>query len=289
MRRILDLSGATSDAIFRIRVDKGCVLVSHGAEDEPEEARFPAQEVGVLVLGHRLALTGAVLGHVTANGGAVLVLDDRFRPSGLMLPIEGNRAHAQRLRWQIDRTEAIAPKLWQQIVAAKVTAQAELVPEANLHRLLDRLEPGDPHNVEATAARVYWRHLFGEGFRRDSDDDANAALNYGYAVLRALVARAVCASGLHPALGLHHRGWRDTFALADDLMEPARPLVDAVVAKLKGPLNAAAKRAILGVALTDVRTAQGMRKLVEAYEVTVQSLVSVLESGTGTLDLPAGP
>ena len=287
MRRILDLSGATSDSVFRLRVDKGCLLIAHGADESPEEVRVPAQEVSVLVLGHRLALTGAVLGHVTANGGTVLVLDDRYRPSGLMLPVEGNKAHAQRLHWQIDRTSAVAPRLWQQIVRAKVRAQSLLVPEAGLDRLLERVEPGDPGNVEAAAARVYWPKLFGKGFRRHQDDDVNVALNYGYTVLRALVARTVCASGLHPALGLHHHGWRDTFALADDLMEPARPLIDAVVSKLgTGALDASKKRAILGIALAEVETPAGERKLIEAYEGVAQSLVRVLETGTGELELP---
>lgn len=269
-----------------MRLDKGCLLVAHGTEEYPDEVRIPVHEIAVLVLGPRLALTGAVLGAVTANGGAALVLDDRFRPSGLMLPVEGNKAHAERLRQQIERTAGVAPRLWQQIVRAKIAAQAQLVPEVNLTRLVERVEPGDPQNVEAVAARAYWPALFGSGFTRRAEGDTNRALNYGYAVLRALVARAACAAGLHPALGVHHRGWRDTFALADDLMEPARPLVDRIVLALDGPVDRAAKHSLLGAATEEVGTSRGTHGLLEAYELTCQSFVSVLEGDREELDLP---
>jgi CRISPR-associated protein Cas1 len=279
MRRVVDLSGAIPSAdgptVFRLRLDKGYILISHGLEEHPDEVRIPAHEIAVLVLGHRLALTGAVLGAITANGGAVLALDDRFRPAGLMLPIEGNKLHAERLRLQIEMSPRRAPALWQQIVRAKISAQATNVPEAGLERLISKVDLGDSHNIEAQAARIYWRALFGEGFKRHEDDDANKALNYGYAVLRALVARAVCAAGLHPALGLHHR--TDTFSLADDMMEPARPLVDRVVTKIRGPLDSVAKRALLGVATTKVDLDGRAHGLLEAYELACSSLVGALD------------
>ena len=282
MRRIIDLSGGTQEGpqVFRLRLDKGCLLISHGTEEYPDEVRIPAHEVAVLVLGHRLALTGAVLGAVTANGGAVLALDDRFRPAGLMLPVEGNQRHARRLRRQIERFPELAPKHWQQIVQAKIRAQAVLVPEEPRVAACAKLVAlGDETNVEAQAARLYWGALFGEGFKRHDDSIANKALNYGYAVVRALVARAICASGLHPALGLHHRGDRDTFALADDLMEPARPIVDRIVSQLReGEFDRTTKGALLAATTTAVTVAGRQIGLIEAYEVVCNSLVTSLET-----------
>ena len=290
MRRIIDLSGGQADEpqVFRLRLDKGCLLISHGTEEYPDEVRIPAHEVSVLVLGHRLALTGAVLGAITANGGAVLALDDRFRPAGLMLPIEGNQHHAGRLRQQITRFPELAPKHWRQIVQAKIRAQAALVPEEpRVAGCVSQVELGDETNVEAQAARLYWNALFGEGFRRHDDSPANKALNYGYAVVRAMVARAVCASGLHPALGLHHRSDRDTFALADDLMEPARPIVDRIVSQLQdGELDRATKGALLAATTTEVTIGGRRAGLIEAYEVVCSSLVASLETSED-LALPA--
>jgi CRISPR-associated protein Cas1 len=272
VRRILDLSGAFAKEVFRLRIDKGCVVIAHGAEEA--EVRIPAHEIAVLILGHRLAVTGAVLGHVVANGGAVMALDDRFNPCGLMLPLAGNSAHPQRLRAQIERTPATSPALWQQIVRAKIVAQAENVP--SILSLADSVELGDASNVEATAARAYWMVLFGDGFKRHDDTAENKLLNYGYAVLRSVVGRAVCAAGLHPAIGIHHRG--SPFALADDLMEPARPAIDAVVKEMgEKPLSeSGVKRRLAEAVLTSVRTGSGKTNLVEAYEQVCRSLVDVM-------------
>jgi CRISP-associated protein Cas1 len=290
MRRIIDLSGGTPDGpqVFRLRLDKDCLLISHGTEEYPEEARIPAHEVAVLVLGHRLALTGAVLGAVTANGGAVLALDDRFRPTGLMLPIEGNTQHAGRLRRQIERFPSLGPKHWRQIVQAKIRAQGALVPEEpRVLALANIVELGDVTNIEAQAARLYWSALFGDDFKRHGDSLTNMALNYGYAVIRGVVARAVCAAGFHPALGLHHHNERNTFALADDLMEPARPVVDHIVAGLDLKVfDRAAKKAVLGAATAKVTIDSKLVGLMEAYEVVCSSLVASLEAA-GELLLPA--
>ena len=294
MRRIVDLSGGRSGEAPppKLRIDKGCLLISR---DGAEDVRIPSHELDVLVVGHRLTLTGAVLGAITANGGAVLALDDRFRPAGLMLPIEGNRSHAGRLRTQIERLPARSPAYWQQIVRAKVSAQAVIAPEAGLVELVERVGLGDPNNIEATAAKRYWGALFGDNFQRHADDWINTALNYGYGVLRALVARAVCAAGLHPALGIYHHHSHNTFALADDLMEPARPLVDRVVSELPaatgrswapGAFDRESKAALLGVATTEVMMPSGRFGLIEAYEIVCGSLVTGLEDGVSELSLP---
>ena len=147
--------------------------------------------------------------------------------------------------------------MWQQFVKAKLEAQAQLLEyrsgtDYGLRALAAEVRSGDPENVEARGARLYWRALFGDDFRRDREaEDLNRHLNYGYAVLRAITARAVCAAGLHPSLGIHHHNRYDAFCLADDVMEPFRPLVDRVVVNLNDrlgpdlPMDRDAKRALL--------------------------------------------
>jgi len=284
MRRVIDLSGATSAGVagvWQLRVDKGCLMVGRTVEEYPEEARIPLHEISVLILGHRLSLTGAVLGSVVANGGAVLSLDDSFRPAGLMVPVVGHHLVAERLRRQIERFPSVSGAFWREIVRRKIRAQAEVCGDPSLASLCERVEDGDRTNVEAQAARLYWTRLFGAEFTRGGDDARNVCLNYGYAVLRAAVARSVCAAGLHPAIGLHHRGRGDAFALASDLMEPARPIIDRVVAQLDAHvLDRKTKTALLEALLVEVEL-DGRRKLFEAYEPVAQSLL-----GDGDLKLP---
>jgi CRISPR-associated protein Cas1 len=283
VRRILDLSGATSSEIFRLRIGDGCLLIAHGTADDQNEVRVPCHEVGTLVLGERLALTGAVLGHVTASGGCILSLNDRYEPSGLMLPLAASSAHVERLRLQIEVLPKLSPKLWEQVIVAKILAQAKLVPEVASYA--EKVEPGDPANIEAQAARVYFKGLFGQDFKRNDPTDTNIHLNYGYAVLRSVVARALCGAGLHPALGIHHHSYKDPFALASDLMEPARPIVDEVVKGLRGPINRQNKQKIVSSMLTTVSTSRGSTRLTQAYEGVCQSLVDVLKGEADGLDL----
>jgi CRISPR-associated protein Cas1 len=298
VKRILDLSGAAvSDdgpSVFRVRIDKGCLLISHGTEEDAAEARVPANEVEVLVLGPRLALTGAVLSTVLVHGGCVLSVDDRFRPAGMLLPIAAHHAHVERLRLQIESTTATRDRLWAQLVRAKINAQAALLGNEDakrLHDLATRVEPGDPANIEAQAARLYWPALFGAGFRRSDDaNQMNVLLNYGYAVLRAVVARAICATGLHPALGLHHHGRLNPFALADDLMEPARPIVVDTVVQTMGAcaLDRSAKRTLLSAILNEVVLDGEHVRLSHAYENTCRTLCVAL-TGIGDLALFESP
>jgi CRISP-associated protein Cas1 len=301
MRRIIDLSGSNASddgAVFRVRVDKGCLLIAHGVDEDAEEVRVPVTDVAVAILGYRLALSGAVLGAITAHGGSVLSLDDRFRPAGLMLPIAGNGAHADRLRLQIEKLPALAPVLWQQIVRRKILAQAHVLRPLNavtadrIENMAADVQPGDEANVEATAARMYWPALMGPGFRRDDEaNGTNSLLNYGYAVLRSVVARAICAAGLHPTLGIHHRGGRDSFALADDLMEPARPAIDRVVVGYSSQtaLDRQSKKTILGALLSEVTINGHQGQLVDAYEFVCASLRAVLDGERTLLELPVLP
>jgi CRISPR-associated protein Cas1 len=175
-----------------------------------------------------------------------IVSNEKHLPAAMMLPLSTHSTQTERFARQAAVSLPTRKRAWQQIVQAKLRAQARLLEEVTgkdwaLGLMAGKVRSGDPDNLEAQAARIYWQALFGkEGassaagtFRRDPEGEGiNLFLNYGYAVLRAIVARALCASGLHPSLGVHHHNRYDTFCLADDLMEPFRPLVDRVVARI---------------------------------------------------------
>jgi CRISPR-associated protein Cas1 len=171
-----------------------------------------------------------------ANRGIPLVVCGKnYRPVAVLLPIEQHYEQAKRFQAQTTMGKPRKKSIWQQVIREKVLNQSLILahwgaPLPVLDRLARQVRSGDPSNVEAQAARYYWRALFGSEFRRDVDKEGvNAQLNYGYAILRAAVARAVVSAGLHPSLGIFHRDPKNSFQLVDDLMEPFRPIVDSCV------------------------------------------------------------
>jgi CRISPR-associated protein Cas1 len=196
----------------------------------------PVEDLGMLILDHSgITHTQALLTACSENNVVVLVCDSKHLPSAILLPLDGHTLHSKTLGQQIAATEPTCKRLWQHVVQAKIREQAKVLHSATgndtpLRAYAAKVKSGDPENIEAQAARIYWQRLFGPEFRRNSDTPGiNAMLNYGYAVMRGAVARAVVGAGLHPALGVHHRNQYNSFALADDLMEPLRPLVDIKV------------------------------------------------------------
>lgn len=216
-------------------------LVIERVDREP--ASTPLEDLAVLVLEHPAAvLSAAVLGEVAANGGSVVVSGRDHMPVAMLLPLLTHSVQSERHARQVGLSEPTRKRLWQQLVRAKIRAQSLALiavcgEDAGLGAMATRVRSGDPDNLEAQAARRYWPLLFSDPcFRRGSDyGGRNAQLNYGYAVLRAGVARALCAAGLHPSLGLQHHNRYDPFCLASDLMEPYRPVVDMAVAGLPRP------------------------------------------------------
>jgi len=201
--------------------------------DGEPAAQVPLEDMGVLLLGHaQISATVPLLSACAERNVAVIVSGPKHLPAGVFLPFEGNSLHTRVLREQIAASEPRRKRLWQGIVRSKITEQSSLLREVigrdrGLSRLAPLVRSGDPENVEGRAARIYFRLLFGAAFVRDRDlVGLNSMLNYGYAVLRAAVARAIVCAGMHPALGVHHSNQYNPFALADDLMEPLRPLVD---------------------------------------------------------------
>lgn len=228
-------------------------------------AMVPVEDIGILVLDYtQTAATVPLLAAVAAAGGAVVVCGATHLPESLLLPMAGSALHARSLRGQIATSEPCRKRLWQAIIKAKIAEQARLLIEETgrdrgLGTMAKRVKSGDTDNLEGQAARTYFPALFGKVFIRDPDiPGINAMLNYAYALLRAAVARAVVGAGLHPALGIHHHNQYDAFALADDLMEPLRPMADAhVVRTLDGrdaplALDPSLKRMLLQVLACEV-------------------------------------
>ena len=233
MERIVDIA---TDGLH-LSAFRGFLLV----QKEREEVGWVALDDihAIIVHAHGVTWTTNLLVALAERGALMVLCASNHHPTVLALPIEGHHAQGARIRAQWDAPKPLLKQLWRQIVVAKIVMQRSLLAalgkaEASGFDLLARrVKSGDPENVEAQAARRYWPALMGEDFRRDrTSEDANALLNYGYTVMRSCVARAVVGSGLHPTIGLHHTNRGNAFALADDLIEPFRPLVDAAVTQL---------------------------------------------------------
>lgn len=228
--RIIDIS--ESAATLHVRYAQLVIEPEGGAA-----VTTPLSEIAVLVISHpRVLMTQAVIAGLAELGGSVVVCDQKYLPVAMMLPIQAHGTQAERFAKQAQASQPTRKRLWQQIVRAKIRNQGRLLQElhandAGLLAMAERVRSGDAGQLESQASRRYWPLLFADPkFRRGSEGpDQNSHLNYGYAVLRAMVARAVCAAGLHPSFGLKHHNRYDAFCLADDLMEPFRPLVDRAV------------------------------------------------------------
>lgn len=208
----------------------------------------PIEDIGVVVLDNqRITITTGAIEALLENNCAIITCDHRSMPSGLILPLCGNTTQSERFRNQIDASLPLKKQLWQQTIQAKISNQASVLSaycgaEVGCMRAWARdVRSGDPDNLEGRAAAYYWRCMFGEqidGFTRDRDGvPPNNALNYGYAILRAIVARALVSSGMLPTLGIHHHNRYNAYCLADDIMEPYRPYVDEYVVQIIGRLG----------------------------------------------------
>ncbi len=206
------------------------------------EITKPIEDIGVVVLDNRrITITQGLLEALLENNCAVITCDNHSLPVGLMLPLYGNSTQNERFRFQLDASQPLRKQLWQQTIKAKIENQAAVLsacsgmPIKNMKRWADDVRSGDPDNVEGHAAAYYWRYFFNnitglENFTRNREGMApNNLLNYGYAILRAVVARALVTSGLLPTLGIHHHNRYNAYCLADDIMEPYRPYVDELV------------------------------------------------------------
>ena len=203
---------------------------------------IPIEDIGVVVIDNRqITITSGVIDALLANNCALITCDGKSLPVGLMLPLCGNTTQSERFRYQIEATLPLKKQLWQQTVQAKINNQAEVLSKctdaetACMKVWSKEVKSGDGDNLESRAAAYYWKKLFGHinDFNRDREGvPPNNLLNYGYAILRAVVARALVSSGMLPTLGIHHHNRYNAYCLADDIMEPYRPYVDELVFNL---------------------------------------------------------
>lgn len=202
----------------------------------------PIEDIGVVVLDHKqITITSGVLEALLENNCAVITCDCKSMPVGLMLPLCGNTTQNERFRDQLDASLPLKKQLWQQTIKMKIENQATVLSKSrnceikNMRVWANDVRSGDPDNLEARAAAYYWKNLFPEieCFTRDREGiPPNNLLNYGYAILRAVVARGLVSSGLLPTLGIHHHNRYNAYCLADDIMEPYRPYVDELIVSI---------------------------------------------------------
>ncbi len=291
--RILDLS----ERPLRLRVNNSLlVLESDGFTTDP----IPLGDLAVVIASHpQISFTQAVLSGLASAGASFVTCDSKHRPVAMLLPLITHSLQAERFAAQAALSLPSKKQLWKQIIHAKIRAQGRLLLELHnddrgLLSLATKVRSGDPDNLEATAAQSYWKHLFAQQkFRRNDEfDSRNSCLDYGYAILRATVARALCSSGLNPTLGLHHHNRYNPFCLADDLMEPFRPIVDRAVSCLLSSrtdsleLDSAAKQSLLATLLGRFNSNDESRTLFDWLARAAASLANVVLGEAQTLDLP---
>lgn len=256
------------------------------------EITKPIEDIGVVVLDNRrITITQWLLESLLENNCAVITCDSHSLPVGLMLPLYGNSTQNERFRDQLDASQPLKKQLWQQTIKMKISNQAAALATCTgknsptMLRWADDVRSGDPDNVEGRAAAYYWKNLFAgidglEDFTRSREGEApNNLLNYGYAILRAIVARALVSSGMLPTLGIHHHNRYNAYCLADDIMEPYRPYVDELVysiVKDKGinnlDLSKEIKAQLLSIPTLDVVIGGKRSPLMVAVTQTTASL-----------------
>lgn len=244
---------------------------------------IPVEDIGVVVLDNRqITITHGLMDALLAANAAVITCDSRSMPSGLMLPLCGNSVQNERFREQLNASLPLQKQLWQQTVQTKIKNQASVLKMCrsgeirNMLRWVNEVRSDDADNLEARAAAYYWPNMF-TNFKRDRDGDApNNMLNYGYAILRAIVARALVASGLLPTLGIHHHNRYNAYCLADDIMEPYRPFVDKLVVEIFDSgvvdINKEVKAKLLSIPVLDVNIGGQRSPLMIAAGITTSSL-----------------
>lgn len=270
-------------------------------ETQAEKASIPLEDIAVVILDHpQLTITHALLSDLLDRNVALVSCDNSHLPSGLMLPLDGHHIQTERFRTQLAASEPLLKNLWAQTVKAKVENQADMLLRASieskqLRALIPQIKSGDPDNIEGRAAAVYWKLVYGaDGFTRDRYGMApNAHLNYCYAILRAMVARALVSSGMLPTMGIHHRNKYNAYCLADDVMEPYRPFCDELVYQLylsgcidSEEINREHKARLLSIATCDVMIDGKRSPLMVALSRTTNSLFECFEGSRRKIVYP---
>ena len=270
--------------------------------DVEQDVSIPIEDMGLLVLDNQqITVTQGLMAQLLANNCAVVTCDNKCMPVGLLLPLDGHTLQSERFRAQIDSSKPLRKQLWQQTVQAKIANQATILHQltgaevGNMRAWVNAVRSGDADNLEARAAAYYWRNFFpdNQDFTRDRDGwPPNNLLNYGYAILRAIIARSLVGSGLLPTLGIHHHNKYNAYCLADDIMEPYRPFVDRLVKQMMGKyddiwlLTTDMKRDLLAIPTLDVKINGRRSPLLIAATITTSSLARCFAGETKTILYP---
>lgn len=276
---------------------RGFLLIKESKEEKRELGRVPINDIAAVIANaHGLSYTNNILVALAEQGAPFILCASNHRPVGVLWPFSGNYETSKRIAAQIDAKRPLKKRLWANIVRSKLEQQGSVlnaIGESSqfINQLIRKIRSGDPENIEAQAARRYWTLLFGNEFRRDRRaEDINSLLNYGYTVLRASVARAVIAAGLHPAIGLHHSNASNPMLLVDDLIEPFRPLIDLgvyqLVVKEDIQINAETKRFLAELISQDMVTEVGITPLSVCAQKLAVSLAQVFLNEREKLELP---
>ena len=247
---------------------------------------LPIEDIGVVILDHKqITITHALIDALLANNVAIVTSNDKHLPVGLMLPLDGNTLQSERFRAQLDASDPLKKQMWQQTIVAKILGQAhvlgtQLIEHNNMLKWAKDVRSGDTENMEARAAAFYWRNMFEKDeFIRDPQGlPPNNLLNYGYSIVRAMMARALVGTGLLPTLGIHHHSRYDAYCLADDIMEPYRPFVDMKVLEMwknggiTSDISSDQKRELLGITTMDVSISGHRSPMMLAIQTTAQSV-----------------
>lgn len=294
--RIIEIS----DPLVSLSMSRGFMIVKI---EGIEKSQIAIEDISILILnGTGASITTNLLNSMLESGVMLLILGSNYSPSGIFYPTNPHHLHKQKINLQIQSSKPLEKRLWQAVVKAKILNQAAILSfitsedQKSLLRLAKKVSSGDKENIEAQAARKYWQPLFGLNFRRNFESlGINSMLNYGYAILRSATARAIFASGLHPAIGIHHHNQENAFCLVDDLMEPFRPVVDLIVKKLSkqfekiDELTPEIKRSLVKILEIQLPTSTGVTSINNCLIKLCNSFVRSLEKKEVNLDFPLSP
>ena len=272
-----------------LSLDRGQLVVYN--KDRDQARTLPIEDIGYLLLENdRITITLPLIRCCLEQNVGVIVCDDRHLPIGSLLSLSGHELTGKRVRLQAEPSKPLVKQLWRRVVVSKINNQADLVRcrdtacALRLKELAREVLSGDSTNREGAAARQYWCALMGPDFCRDREGAfPNELLNYGYAILRAITARAIVGSGLSPEIGLFHHNQYNALPLADDLMEPYRPFVDEIVLSLtvtgSTALDKVARGRLIQVSCTEVSIGSLVRPIQLAMSMTTASLAKCYEQG----------
>jgi len=293
----------SNPAYLSLRADQLVIDLPHLKVLGEKESKkcIPIEDIGVIILDHQqITVTHSCMAALLENNAALITCDHSHHPVGLLLPLDGHDVQSERFKYQIDASVPLKKQLWQQTIQAKILNQAAVLAERgieyeNMLYWAKSVRSGDPDNYEGRAAAYYWKNVFPkkvEFFRGRDGDPPNNLLNYGYAILRAIVARGLVCSGLLPTLGIHHRNKYNAYCLADDIMEPYRPYLDRIVLGIidRGEnfleLGTNIKAQLLGIANVDVHFEKGKSPLMVGLQSTTASLAKCYEGSLRRINYP---